>query len=334
VKEALEPDLNFLEFEVNYELKRVHDELYVYAPNKNWLRLKLLKMLDELDPKNLPPEKGPYDKVQEFITLYTTKLDTQEIWRVFHTELWKEVKAILKPIYDTPGYIFYDYGNPIDEEEEDLEDVTLRYSEPDPVSKAQRKVRTYIQALSNPVLTTEIRSFLGDGFIDPEFTEEFTSAKRHANPKLVNYGYILALRQPGFCDHAVCVIRQYPFATFGEQSLLVLDSGQDTVLSFPNYIEMKQQLLKRGLTSLRAFISIYGYSKKQYEQTERRQAILQKYREVYQSLSTLAAGVASAAAGGAAAGGGGGGAAAGGGGGGGDETLEGGQTFYSFYTFN
>jgi hypothetical protein len=58
-----------------------------------------------MDPDNLPAEKGPYDKVKQFLSLYREKLPTQEISGVFKTKLWKEVQAILMPVF-TVGYTF------------------------------------------------------------------------------------------------------------------------------------------------------------------------------------------------------------------------------------
>jgi hypothetical protein len=143
--------------------------------------------------------------------------------------------------------------------------------------------------------------------------------------------------------HVVCVTRQYPFSTFGDQTLLVLDSCEKTIRSFSNYQEIIAYLKTLRYTGLHSFLAIYKYSRKQYEEQERRATIRSMYQQLYAKLPTLSlyelpsplAGEYGSAAAGAAAGGGGGGggASAGGGGGGGDETLEGGQTFYSFYSF-
>ena len=103
-------------------------------------------------------------------------------------------------------------------------------------------------------------------FTSREFTQEFYDPDLHKDPRLINYGYILSLTQNASINHAICVVRQYPFNTFGDQSLIVLDSASKNVLVFPNYKEMIQHLLSSlGYKGIRGFSSIYGYSKKEYE---------------------------------------------------------------------
>jgi hypothetical protein len=219
----------------------------------------------------------------------------------------------------------------------------------EPILRVQREFRSSIQLLSYPVLATSFVFIPSKKFHDQLFTDEFT-VFNNSNPTLVNLGYILDLTQEvDEYTHAVCVIRQYPFSTIGDQTLLVLDSCVKTVLKFPNYQEMIEYFMD-FYTGLKSFIAIYRYSRKQYEEEERRAKIRSIYQQIDASLSTLldkpevslppplsdlraaAGGGASAAAGGgasAAAGGGGASAAAGGGGG---DVMEGGQTFYSFYS--
>jgi hypothetical protein len=176
----------------------------------------------------------------------------------------------------------------------------------------------------------------GDGFSDPLFTGEFTDARKHADPKLTNYGYILGVNITGGLGHAVCVVRQYPFDTYGDQSLIVLDSCRQKVLRFPSHIEMTQYLRSVFPGGLDDFISIYGYSQKKYEPTARRGTIRSMYEQNLASLNAIA--VPSAAAPSAAAPSAAAPSAAGAlslasaGGGSGSTGLGGGQTFYSFYS--
>jgi hypothetical protein len=175
-----------------------------------------------------------------------------------------------------------------------------------------------------------------NGFLSPVFTEEFTSIKKHQDPKLINYGYYLSLKQDFKAgevpyDHAVCVVRLYPFSTFGDQSLLVLDSGIKKILKFNNHLEMIQHL-SVDYAGLSSFLSISGYSRKQYEETDRRLALIQKLQfisgEISRPIFNASGEVASGGGAGAASGGG-----AGGGGGAGygsEDELEAGKTYYSF----
>ena len=82
--------------------------------NKDQLEVayeEIREYLNDMDPDFLPPEKGPYDKVRQFLSLYREKLPTREISDVFKTELWKEVQAILTPVYHL-GYTF-NIANPV-----------------------------------------------------------------------------------------------------------------------------------------------------------------------------------------------------------------------------
>ncbi len=348
---VLAPNLLELELESKppYGLERVKLGIIPIERTMKLKRNYLAEYLSDMLPYNLPPEKGPYDKVHQFLSLYNQNFSTERLKDLFKTELWKEVQAILKPIYDTPGYRF-NLGNPLLRFQDDTEDYVYQKQDiEEEILKAQRYVQHRIQLLSYPVLHASYVPIASKSFTDPLFTQEFTST-RHADPTLVNLGYLLSLEQQNTdMRHVVCVSRQYPFSTFGDQTLLVLDSCEKTIRSFSNYQEIIAYLKTLRYTGLHSFLAIYKYSRKQYEEQERRATIRSMYQQLYAKLPTLldelpsplageygstggGGGGGGAAAGGGGGGGGGGGAAAGGGGGGGDETLEGGQTFFTFYS--
>jgi hypothetical protein len=352
---VLSPNLSMLESD-NYHqgsyfgngIERLKEEI---KANKRILMQKygqIKEHLIEMSPENLPPEKGPYDKVEQFLSLYSQKFATIEpeglagLEGLFSTELWNEVQSILKPIYET-GY----EGSSIKTLRYIHEDTTdfihFKRSLREPILRVQREFRSSIQLLSYPVLTTTFVFIASKKFHDQLFTDEFT-VYNNSNPSLINLGYILDLTQEvDEYTHAVCVIRQYPFSTIGDQTLFVLDSGVKTVLKFPNYQEMIEYFMD-FYTGLKSFIAIYRYSRKQYEEQERRAKIRSIYQQIDASLSTLLdqpevslppplSDLRAAAGGGASAAAGGGGAsAAAGGGGGTGNVMEGGQTFYSFYS--
>lgn len=345
---VFEPDLQFLEFD-NYH--RGRDWKYGLAKvEENKLEKDTRKEIDSLtDSMSDIIETIEEGGLDEFFSSYDDALETDYPENFFYSQsgpeeskVWKEAKAKLYP------YFLFD----------ELPRLTLKYGE---YKRGQRKileearheVQIILQSLSNPVLHATFTGFLldirevshnsftkvskGDGYSDPLFTGEFTDTRKHADPKLINYGYILSVivhlgegRAQGQA-HAICVARQYPFATFGDQSLVVLDSGVKTALVFPNYIEMTQYLRANYPVGLHSFISVYGYSQKRYEPIARRETIRSKYEE---NLSTLTAMIAryapspalppsvSVANASASAGGG-----------AGSTGLGGGKTFFSFFSF-
>jgi hypothetical protein len=345
IKYVLDPDLDYLESD-NYHrgnkfedgVQTVRDEIRRLETTREIFYKQIQELLLDMLPDSLPPEKE--GKVQVFLEQYKKSLQTKpgEIsdgeyyTSIWSSDIWNEVKKILQPIFDVPGYKFKnsENENPLEE----LPQITLGYRSDfmeldiyDLINEAQHTLKIQIQSLNNPVLRVKERYITLDEYITHieftslEFTQEFYDPDLHKDPRLINYGYILSLTQNASFNHAICVVRQYPFNTFGDQSLIVLDSAIKNVLVFPSYKEMIQHLLSLGYKGMSGFFSIYGYSKKEYEieEQQRREKIRLKFQQNLSSLSVMR--VSSTGASSSLAEGGGGGGAG----------MEGGQTFFSFF---
>jgi hypothetical protein len=341
-KRVLDPYLDWLEFDSYHQgrqfthgLQRVKDKVLEYHQNTKKLDDEIAHLLESMDSAAAKLEQGPYDKIQEFISLYEEALEGDDPYRLFYAHpdpeqesaLWIEVKAILSPI----PMLYMPLDN--------LPRATLEFGDnkrgPRKILEdARRNVEVTLQCLSNPVLRvkyTQITQWKDNenGFLDPDFTDEFTDARRHADRTLTNYGYILGVAfsrsESMGGGHAICVVRQYPFEKHGDQSLVVLDSGEKTVQRFPSYIEMNQYLRKRlPGGKLEDFLSIYGYSRKRDEPNARRGVIQSMYQQNLTYLNGLIAQETPAASSASSA--------ASTGGGAGSSSLGGGQTFYSFFS--
>ena len=345
IKYVLEPDLNYLESD-NYHrgnkfedgVQTVRDKIRDLETTREIYYKQIQELLLDMLPDSLPPEKE--GKVQVFLEQYKKSLQTKpgEIFdgeyytSIWYSDIWNEVKKILQPIFDVPGYKFKnsENENPLEELPEITQEYRSDFMELDKydlINEAHHTLKIQIQSLNNPVLRVKERYITLDEnrtqieFTSLEFTQEFNDPDLHADPRLINYGYILNLTQNARFGHAICVVRQYPFNTFGDQSLIVLNSSRKNVFVYPSYKEMIKDFLSLGFKGMYGFSSIYGYSKKEYEieEQQRREIIRLKFQQNLSSLSVMRVSPTGASSS-QAEGGGGGGAG-----------MEGGQTFFSFF---
>jgi len=285
-------------------------------------------------------EGNPTGKEAQFLSLFNQNLDGDTNMDILRTELWKEIKVTHPWLEKYLEKHTIDYIN-----------LKKNKKEIEGNEEINRNLEIEIKSLHYPILHVK-RLFIyppPEEFRFSVFFDEFVKPEKHSDPKIINLGYILSMTQAtASFNHAVCVVRQYPFSTYGAQNLVVLDSGNKMVLNFNNHVGMIQYLSSAGYLSISSFLSIYGYSKKPSELEERRSKLITLLYNFKEELSSAAA--SNGEDGEIGEGGGGGGrsimAAAsgkqGGGGGGGGSLMaptsgeqggcgmQGGKTFYSF----